>query len=418
MDTSSASARFPSIRPLIAEASDSLNLNSEADLDGLLRMAENLLTHCPEVETLREFEAEFANTGPLSLAVAAKLALSKALVGAASKPGFVSVVFAVYKEHNRIRKPEEHPHGEDFLTRKIHQLRWLFENTDFGWEVIVVDDGCPEGSGKIAEEIIRESDYAENARVFFLEDAIARGTEVAAGLASTADSQKGGAILYGIWEALKEERDNHVVLYTDADLSTHLGQIGLLLKPMENPGTAAAIGSRREPSSVVVKVGTRNTRGKLFIYLWKRLISVLPDVIDTQCAFKAFRADVARQILAPAIERKFAFDIELLVKVALADQGRIQNVPLAWIDSEAASTTTDLEPYLPMLQSIVRIQQTYLPESAAAAPFAELIKSLDADAWDRLCDHVPAAIAESEPFELGSDALVSADDLRAIAFPS
>jgi hypothetical protein len=49
-----------------------------------------------------------------------------------------------------------------------------------------------------------------------------------------------------------------------------------------------AIGSRREPDSVVVKQGTRNDRGKLFIYLWKRMVPVLGDIIDTQCGFKAF----------------------------------------------------------------------------------------------------------------------------------
>ena len=31
-------------------------------------------------------------------------------------------------------------------------------------------------------------------------------------------------------------------------------------------GADAAIGSRREPTSIVVKKGVRNTRGKLFIY--------------------------------------------------------------------------------------------------------------------------------------------------------
>ena len=239
---------------------------------------------------------------------------------------------------------------------------------------------------------------------------------MAEGLESPADSQKGGAILYGMWDALQDgDRENHIVLYTDADLSTHLGQIGLLLKPMGIGTAAAAIGSRREPSSVVVKTGTRNTRGKLFIYLWKRLVSVLPEVVDTQCAFKAFRADVARQILIPAIEKKFAFDIELLIKTALLDSGSIEKVPVAWIDSEAASTTTDLEPYLSMLQSIVRMYREYLPESDEAAPFASLVESLDPESWDRLCENVPAEIADREPFEFGAKAHVSAEELTKAA---
>ena len=50
----------------------------------------------------------------------------------------------------------------------------------------------------------------------------------------------------------------------------------------------AVIGSRREEASIVVKKGVRNLRGKLFIYLWKRLIPNLNYVVDTQCGFKAF----------------------------------------------------------------------------------------------------------------------------------
>ncbi len=86
-------------------------------------------------------------------------------------------------------------------------------------------------------------------------------------------------------------RADRVVLFTDADLSTHLCQCGLLVEPVVCGGASAGIGSCREPTSVVVKQGKRNTRGKLFIYLRKRLIPQLRGIIDTQCGFKAFRGE-------------------------------------------------------------------------------------------------------------------------------
>ncbi len=74
----------------------------------------------------------------------------------------------MYNEHNRIRTNIEHPSGEDFLRRKVLQLKWLFEGEiDKKWELVFVDDGCPEKSGEIAAEIIQQEKY-NNVRVLFL----------------------------------------------------------------------------------------------------------------------------------------------------------------------------------------------------------------------------------------------------------
>ena len=56
-----------------------------------------------------------------------KVVRSRILVQSLDTTLRISVVFAVYKEHNRIRKKSEHPHGENFLVRKVEQLRWLFK---------------------------------------------------------------------------------------------------------------------------------------------------------------------------------------------------------------------------------------------------------------------------------------------------
>ena len=86
-------------------------------------------------------------------------------------------------------------------------------------------------------------------------------------------------------------------------------------------------------------------------------------------------------------------------------------IPVAWIDSEAASTTTDLEPYLSMLQSIVTMYRSYLPVYKDAEPFAQLIESLTQDSWQQLANNVPAEIADCEPAKLGDEEIISADNL-------
>ena len=315
---------------------------------------------------------------PLGVHLAAKLARSRRRLEEIaahrssgplrSTPLHVSVVFAMYREHERILPPEEHEHGEDFLVRKIDQLEWLFGDLpSFTWQLLAVDDGCPDGSGMVAARILRERAPHSPVRVLFLEEAIEAGSPAARGLNSTDDSRKGGSIQYGLWTAASEhETSEHVVAYTDADLSTHLGQLGLLIDPIIGGGSDAAIGSRREPQSVVVKGGARNERGRKFIALWKQMLPLLGDITDTQCGFKAWRASAALEILPDLIEHGFAFDVELLIKTELRRPGSIARVPIAWIDSEAASTTPEFDPYLGMLKSIAAMYRRYLPPAATA----------------------------------------------------
>ena len=327
-------------------------------------------------------------------------------------PAHVSVVFAVYKEHQRILPLDRVAGGEDFLVRKVAQLEWLLAGRDdLTWDMIVVDDGCPENSGGIAKDIAEEAGCADRVQVLMLAEAIAAGHPVTRPLTTADDSRKGGSIALGMWTAAETARENHVVVFTDADLSTHLGQTGLLMGEILEGGREAAIGSRREPRSVVIKQGVRNTRGKLFIYLWKRLIGNLPDIVDTQCGFKGFSAEAVRAITPDLLEKKFAFDIELLIKIRLRGADSIAKVPVAWIDSETLSTTTDIQPYLPMLQAMVKMYRIYLPANPGADEFAAFIAGLDDAAWNRLVENIPEEITKREPAEFGGFSGVSAADL-------
>lgn len=398
-----------------ARAPESILLSDGDHLDWVQTVAETIED---TGATRAEFVALDADTGPdvpVAVRLALKLAASRAAVWEFQKPAHLSVVFAVYKEHTRILRPEEHEHGEDFLRRKLGQLEWLFERTpQHSWDLTVVDDGCPEGSGALAQAILDETNDVE-ARVLSLNDAISEGLPIVAGLRSTDDSRKGGSIRYGMWEAATHDRPNHVILFTDADLSTHMGQAGLLLDPIIREGRNAAIGSRRHPASVVLKQGTRNNRGKLFIYLWKRLIPQLRGITDTQCGFKAFRAAALSTWIEDVTENGFAFDIEFLLRAERTAPGTIVTVPVAWIDSDAASTTTDLQPYLPMLRSVARFYREILRPDPLAETFASLIDSMSEEEFQQLLEQMPAAIADREPAEFNEWEVVTAAELASLA---
>jgi hypothetical protein len=392
-----------------------LDLTDPVQLERTQTVADALLGSGAEQDALHELEsALIARSGdvPLVLHVAVKLALSRRIILGLVGPAHLSVVFALYKEHQRILPPEKVAGGEDFLVRKVHQLDWLLAGREgLTWDLTVVDDGCPERSGRIAREIVLANGWEDKVKVLFLAEAIAAGHPVTRPLTTADDSRKGGSVALGMWTAAETPRKNHVVVFTDADLSTHLGQTGLLMGKILDDGSDVAIGSRREPHSVVLKQGVLNTRGKLFIYLWKRLIGSLPDIVDTQCGFKGFGADTVRAITPDLLEKKFAFDIELLIKTRLIREDSIARVPVAWIDSEALSTTTDIQPYLSMLQAMVKMYRTYLPPESGADDFASFIEALDDESWTRLVENIPEGITKREPAEFGGFSGVTVSEL-------
>jgi hypothetical protein len=232
-------------------APDEIDLTDERQEVLVREFAGEMLDRFADEDELVRFDERLAGQRPgvpVLVRLAAKLARSRQLVAELGGGFHVSVVFALYKEHHRLRTRSEHEHGEDLLLRKIDQIEWLLADVpDSSWDMVVVDDGCPEESGRIAERIL-ESEYGgDDVQVLFLERGIAAGHPATRGLHSAEDSQKGGSIEYGIAVATEQSRPRHVVAFTDADLSTHLGQLGLLAHPILAGGWDAAIGSRREP---------------------------------------------------------------------------------------------------------------------------------------------------------------------------
>ncbi len=389
---------------LIESCPKEVDLTNNRHSELIVETVELILKKGLSIPEIEQIEKELMTSNEaflIFLLLSLKIAKSKLLVSKITAPLHVSVVFAVYKEHNRILKNSEHPHGEDFLLKKVRQLQWLCKNQpQITWDLTIVDDGCPEGSGRIAQNIIDKNQLNDKVRVLFLRNAIEEEHSVAQSMNSTKDSQKGGSIVYGMWNAVqKKKAKNHMVIYTDADLSTHLGQLMLLVDPILNQNKLVAIASRREPDSVVVKKGVRNNRGKLFIYLWKRMIPNLGDIVDTQCGFKAFKAEIIPHIIEDLIEKKFAFDIELLLKAVLYKKDAITKIPIAWIDSEEASTTTDLQPYLPMLKSIARMNKRYFLEEGQSNEFASFITSLNEEDFEKILDDIPQNIISRNPDE-------------------
>ena len=61
-------------------------------------------------------------------------------------------------------------------------------------------------------------------------------------------------------------------------------------------------------------------------------------ILDTQCGFKLFRADAARQIFPRQVEDGFSFDVEDLV-IAKGLGCRMVEVPVIWADVQDRKST-------------------------------------------------------------------------------
>ena len=164
------------IHQLAAKSPAAIDLTRDDHAEIVYVLANTLVSQINEgfeLSTIESYLSDQEEKGTLALQLAVMLAKSKLWVRTLDAPLRISVVFAVYKEHNRIRTRSEHPHGEDFLRKKVAQLEWLFEQSPaVSWELIIVDDGCPENSGGIAKQIIEENNLQSKARVLFLSEAI------------------------------------------------------------------------------------------------------------------------------------------------------------------------------------------------------------------------------------------------------
>ena len=182
-------------------------------------------------------------------------------------------------------------------------------------EVLVVDDGSRDETVRVAE------DFARN--------------HAAVRVIRNDHRGKGYAVRTGMLAAR-----GRIVLFSDADLSAPIEDVERLL-PWFEQGYGIVIGSRaggvpgesREPAPLL-----RRLMGRVFN--WVVRLFAVRGIRDTQCGFKAFRDDVARDVFtrlrlygddAPRVAHGMmtAFDVEVLF-VGRKRGYRIREVPVRW----------------------------------------------------------------------------------------
>ena len=138
----------------------------------------------------------------------------------------------------------------------------------------------------------------------------------------------------------------------DADLSMPIHEVAKFMPPQRN-GYDIAIASRELPESR--RVGEpeyRHLMGRVFNFIVRVL--AIPRVQDTQCGFKVFRRDVAREIFPLQTIDGWAFDVEVLY-IALQRGYKLLEVPITWY-YKPQSRVHPLRDSISMLREVVRVR--------------------------------------------------------------
>jgi dolichyl-phosphate beta-glucosyltransferase len=172
------------------------------------------------------------------------------------------------------------------------------------YEVIIVDDGSKDNLLQVVAALAK--DWPE---MSWIEHPENRG--------------KGMAVQTGMLAARGE-----VLLFADADGATPIDQETRLAAALR-AGADLAVGSRLlpDPTRQCSRPWYRRLAGRFFAGLAHLLFRV--PIRDTQCGFKMFRREPARQLFSLLREPRYLFDLELLV-LAQRHGYRIAEVPIQW----------------------------------------------------------------------------------------
>jgi dolichyl-phosphate beta-glucosyltransferase len=206
----------------------------------------------------------------------------------------LSIVVPAYNEEHR-------------LPPTLARLAAYLASQPMRWEIVVVDDGSRDDTCGVVE---RAMATIPNLRL----------------VRQRPNRGKGAAVRLGMLAARGQIR-----VMSDADGSMPPEQLPRLLAPIIACTAEIAIGSRYAE-------GARSDVDQpLYRVLWSRLAnalvqrSLVPGVRDTQCGFKAFTAEAARDLFSRGRIDGWAFDLEILALARRAGFA-ITEVGVEWTD--------------------------------------------------------------------------------------
>ena len=187
-------------------------------------------------------------------------------------------------------------------------------------DVLVVDDGSSDGTAAVVRT-----------RAEYVEDGSEPKGEVPGSgspelrLLSVPHAGKGSAVRAGMLAARGD-----LLVFADADMATPPDQLPRLVEAL---GTAdIALGSRIQPDGSDMRASQprfRQAVGKVFRFAAR--VWVTGPIEDTQCGFKGFRREAARDLFGRLRITSIVFDVDLIFLARRRGYGMVC-VPVVWAD--------------------------------------------------------------------------------------
>lgn len=235
---------------------------------------------------------------------------------------FLSVIVPAYNEAAR-------------LPSTLQRIREYLSWSSLSAEIIVVLDGPTDATREIARTAALDVPQLK-----ILDRKVNRG--------------KGYTVKQGMLAARGQIR-----LFCDADNSTDIAHFDKM-KPLFDQGYDVVIASRNdkdvpEALQVVSQAWYKRAVGRLGNRLVQ--LAAVPGIWDTQCGFKAFRAEAAERIFSQTTIERWGFDIEVL---ALAQRlnYKIGIIPARWINDDRSHVK--MTDYLNVLNDTFTVRRNLL----------------------------------------------------------
>jgi dolichyl-phosphate beta-glucosyltransferase len=206
----------------------------------------------------------------------------------------LSIVIPAYNEEHR-------------LPPTLDRVYAYLQTQPLRWEIVVVDDGSRDRTCAVVEDAMLRIPHLR-----LVKQIPNRG--------------KGAAVRRGMLAARGQLR-----VMCDADCSMPPEQLPRLIAPIIACESEIAIGSR------YVEGAKSDIKQPRYRVLWSRLCnkviqrSLVPGVRDTQCGFKAFTAEAARDLFSRGRIDGWAFDLEILA-LARRRGFAIAEIGVEWSD--------------------------------------------------------------------------------------
>lgn len=194
------------------------------------------------------------------------------------------------------------------ITRDIETSAVFLSTNHLSGEVIVVDDGSKDNTTEAAKSVVVSPDV----RLRTIRYEKHRG--------------KGHAVRKGV-----EQTSGQYVMFADSGCCVPYEDVFRGLELLKSDVCDIAHGSRKIQTSHIERAQSlfRRVCSRMFHWFVVHYMKIPAELTDTQCGFKIYKGNVARDLYGQCITDGFSFDIEIILR-ALKQGYRIKEFPIDW----------------------------------------------------------------------------------------